>query len=257
MCELFGFCGSQPVSLNRELEAFYAHADEHPNGWGLALLDQDCFSIEKEPANARKSHYLKERLREPISAGTALAHIRFATIGSEAWRNCHPFTGLDVSGRRWTLIHNGTIFDYPGMNSYVRLQKGDTDSERILLYLMDQVAEETRLLGHPLTAEERFRLLDRIVIALSPGNKVNLLIYDEELLYAHTNYAGSLYRREDERGVCLSTRPLTFEQWTPVPFTTLIAYRQGKQVFSGTKHNQEYFVDEEKMKMLFLAYSSL
>ena len=59
MCELFGFCGSQPVSLNRELEAFYAHADEHPNGWGLALLDQDCFSIEKEnkfSQSERKRH---------------------------------------------------------------------------------------------------------------------------------------------------------------------------------------------------------
>lgn len=257
MCELFGFSGPNGVSLNRELEVFYSHADEHPNGWGLAILDEDQFSIEKEPVNARKSRYLKERLREPIHARTLLAHIRFATIGAEIWRNCHPFTGFDVSGRRWTLVHNGTIFDYPAMDRYANLQQGSTDSERILLYLLDQVREETRLLEHPLTAEERFHLLDRIVVSLSPGNKLNLLVWDGELLYAHTNYADSLCRREDERGVCISTRPLSNETWTPVPFTTLIAYREGVQVFSGINHGQEYFVDEEKMKMLFLAYSEL
>lgn len=257
MCELFGFSGIQPEKLNHPLREFFSHSDHHPHGWGLALLHGNEAAIEKEPIQASKSLYLKERLREPIQVTTALAHIRYATIGNTEWRNCHPYTKLDDSGRRWTLIHNGTIFDFPPMNHYVNIQNGDTDSERILLYLIDQVNARVKELGRPLEAEERFFLLDQIVVALSPGNKLNLLIYDGELLYAHTNYAASLYRRETKNGVFLSTQPLALGQWEPVPFTTLIAYRANQLAYTGTDHGHEYFVDEERIKLLYLAFAEL
>jgi glutamine amidotransferase len=257
MCELFGFSGTQPEQLNQPLREFFSHSNQHPHGWGLALLHGTEAAIEKEPLQASKSLYLKERLREPIFATTLLAHIRYATIGNTEWRNCHPYTQVDRTGRRWTLIHNGTIFEFTPMNHYVTIQNGDTDSERILLYLIDQVNARTVKLGHPLTAEERFALLDEIVVAVSPGNKLNLLIYDGELLYAHTNYANSLYRRETNTGVYITTQPLTMGQWEPVPFTTLLAYQGNQLLFTGTNHGQEYFVDEEKMKLLYLAFAEL
>lgn len=257
MCELFGFSGKQPEKLNQPLKEFFAHSVEHPHGWGLALLEGNTVAIEKEPIQASKSSYLKERLREPILVKTALAHIRYATIGNTEWRNCHPFTQLDNTGRRWTLVHNGTIFDCEAMNGYVRVQHGDTDSERILLYLVDSINQRTEELGHPLTAEERFTVLDKLVIAISPNNKVNLLIFDGELLYVHTNYAASLYQRESENGIYISTQPLALGRWKPVPFMQLLAYRENQLVYTGTKHQNEYFVDEERVKLLYLAFSEL
>ena len=92
---------------------------------------------------------------------------------------------------------------------------------------------------------------------LSPGNKLNLLIYDGQLLYAHTNYAGSLYRRRTEDGVLILTRPLARGQWEPMPFTTLVAYQDGQLVFTGTNHGGEYFEDPEAIKLLNLAFAEL
>ena len=76
-------------------------------------------------------------------AKTALAHIRLATIGNVEQDNCHPFTAVDNSGRTWTLIHNGTIFESDNIGKYVFLQKGETDSERILLYIVDSINKKS------------------------------------------------------------------------------------------------------------------
>ena len=188
MCEIYGFSGNREKELNSDLREFYSHANEHPNGWGLALLGRQETQIMRETKRADQSEYLHELLSESIVAKTALAHIRLATIGNVEYENCHPFVGTDNSGRSWTLIHNGTVFENDRLNKYVFLQKGETDSERILLYILESINEASAKLGRPLNAEERFQILDGIVNSSSPKNKLNLLIDDGELLYAHTNF---------------------------------------------------------------------
>lgn len=257
MCEIFGFSSGNPQKINHELKEFFSHSVEHPNGWGLGLLHGGEAAIEKEPAQASESRYLRERLRDPIQFPVVLAHIRYATIGHTEWRNCHPFTKHDISGRRWTMIHNGTIFEYTPMDQFIKVQNGETDSERLLLHLVDQINLRTAQAGHPLEAKDRFALLDKLVADVSPGNKLNLLIYDGELLYVHTNYVGSLYQRQTEDSVFLCTRPLAEGEWTPVPFTTLVAYRGGQLAFTGTAHGGEYIEDPEKMRLLLLAFAEL
>lgn len=257
MCELFGFSGRRRMELNEYLKEFFSHSVEHPHGWGLTLLDRDNYSIEKEPVRAIDSRYLKERLRMPIISSTMLAHIRLATIGNLEWRNSHPFVGMDQSGRRWTLIHNGTIFDYQPMEKYVSQQNGDTDSERILLHLLELMDKAYIKKGESLTAKERFDVLDRMVVAASTDNKLNLLIYDEEMLYAHTNYQESLHQRTTEDGVYFSTQPLNKGVWEPLTLNTLLGYKNGEKIYTGTTHNNTYVVDPKKMELLFLAYSGL
>ena len=73
-----------------------------------------------------------------------MAHIRLATIGDVDYENCHPFVKRDCGGRVWTLIHNGTIFNCPLLDGYVHRQEGSTDSERIFLYLIDCIDNETK-----------------------------------------------------------------------------------------------------------------
>ena len=178
MCELFGFSSKIPVQINDYLKEFYSHSEEHPHGWGLACMDGKEVMIEKEPVKASASQYLKSRLTVPVQVKNAFAHIRYATIGNVDYKNSHPYTGKDRSGRRWTLIHNGTIFDYPRHNPYLHQQEGRTDSERILFFLVDQVNQRQSELGRSLRVEERLDLLDALVTDMAKGNKLNLLIYD-------------------------------------------------------------------------------
>lgn len=257
MCELFGICGKKEYQINNYLKEFFSHSENHPHGWGLAIMEGDESSVEKEPLKASKSLYLKRRLSVPVLAKIAFAHIRYATIGNEEYENCHPFTQKDNTGRRWTLIHNGTIFDYPPMSKYIKSQKGDTDSERILMYIVDKINRSGRTADNPWSKEERFCFLDCLVKKLSKGNKLNMLLFDGEVMYVHTNYANSLYYLKKEESIFFSTQPLGKEQWDPVPFTTLLAYEEGELLFTGTNHENEYIENAEDMKYIYQIFSNL
>ncbi len=257
MCELFGISAAREIPAEELLREFFSHSVRHPNGWGLATFPYGEVSIEKEPVQASKSAYLKERLRGSVRASALLAHIRLATMGNMEYDNCHPFMRQDSCGRRWVLIHNGTIFDYPPLSPYQYLQTGRTDSERVLLYLVDKIDQRQQELGRALTAQERCVLLDGLVANMAPGNKLNLLLYDGELMYAHTNYADSLYVRQTGDAALFATVPLDHGAWEPMPFTALCAYRAGQKVYEGKPHGAEYFVNEEDMLYLFAAYSNL
>ena len=257
MCELFGINSEEKIQINDYLKEFFSHSHAHPHGWGMACMNENMVQVEKESMQASKSNYLKERLSVPVQAKNAFAHIRYATIGNVEYRNCHPYTKKDKSGRWWTLIHNGTIFDYASLNKYVSIQNGDTDSERILLYLVELVDQEERRLQRPLDAKERFWLLDSVIAKMAEGNKLNLMLHDGELFYVHTNYQDSLYELEKENQFLFSTSPLSQEAWHPVTFTTLLAYQNGKRVLTGTNHGKEYKDSEENMKFLYSIFSNL
>lgn len=257
MCELFGVSASRPVPVNALLQEFFSHSDKHPNGWGLATFHGGGASIEKEPVQASKSGYLKERLQHRMEAASLLAHIRFATIGNMEYRNCHPFVKRDGSGRCWTLIHNGTIFDYPALSPYQYLQEGETDSERILFFLVDQINQRQAAAGRPLEAAERFRLIDALLADMSKGNKLNLMFYDGECMYVHTNYANSLYVQEERGCAVICTVPLKQGVWNQMPFTALCVYRDGTRIYQGAPHGNEYVDNDRNMQYLFAAYSNL
>lgn len=257
MCELFGVSSAGKIPVNPLLREFFSHSVRHPNGWGMASFYDGAISIEKEPVQASKSRYLKERLSRKMEVQTLLAHIRFATVGSMEYVNSHPFIKRDGSGRSWVLIHNGTIFDYPALSPYQYKQEGATDSERILLYLVDQVNALQARLGRPAEAEERTELLNTVITDMSQGNKLNLILYDGELMYVHTNYANSLYVCENGKSAVFCTVPLSAGCWEPVPFTALCAYRNGKRVFQGQPHGFEYQDNERDLKYLFADYASL
>lgn len=257
MCELFGVSAQRRIEVSGLLREFFSHSVQHANGWGLAVFYENSVSLEKEPVQAIKSSYLKERLRQKITVKNMIAHIRLATVGVMEYVNCHPFVLRDNSDRCWTLAHNGTIFDYPGMNRYLYQQEGRTDSERILYFLVDQVNLRQEELGRPLTQEERFSLLDELVCDMAKGNKLNLLIYDGELLYVHTNYADSLYFSQRDDALLFATVPLDRGSWSPHPFTTLCAYQDGHKRFQGTNHGKEYHNNDKDMYMIFADYAGL
>lgn len=78
-----------------------------------------------------------------------------------------------------------------------------------------------------------------------------------EYLYAHTNYADSLYISKDENAVMFVTSPLRTGNWRPLPFARLCVYKEGKQVYEGTKIGTEYKDNEEDQALLFVDFSQL
>ena len=257
MWELFGVSSRKRLTVNDLLKEFFSHSVKHANGWGMAIFYENSVSLEKEPMQAIKSTYLKERLQRKIAVKNMIAHIRLATRGVMEYVNCHPFVLRDNYDRCWTLAHNGTIFDYPRHNPYLHQQEGGTDSERILYFLVDQINLRQLELGRVLTREERFALLDELNGDMSRGNKLNLLIYDGELLYVHTNYANSLYFSQREDALLFATTPLDKGSWNRHPFTTLCAYQNGSKLFQGTNHGNEYHDNDKDMHMLFADYAVL
>lgn len=257
MCEIFGFSARDDYPANDYLKTFYSHSDKHPHGWGLACVSRRSALIEKESVRALDSHYLRERLSQPISEKILLAHIRYATIGNVEYRNCHPYSGKDNFGRTWTLIHNGTIFDYPPLSGYVKKQKGDTDSERIFLYLLDKINLSQREKKAKLSFEERFTILDCAVKNMSKGNKLNLILTDGHYIYVHTNCKNTLYYLEKNGVTLFSTQGLSDEGWKNVPFGQLLAYKNGKLAAEGTAHGNEYVENEEQIKLLYQIFSNL
>lgn len=255
MCELFGYYGKSQRDLTAELKEFYSHSPQHPDGWGIAVLDRDPFFVDRAPECANDSDRLADHLSQPIVSSMMLAHIRAATVGANEPLNCHPFCGDSADGRHWTLIHNGTIWDYPEMAKFAPVQKGTCDSERVLLRLLELMDAEYARKGEPLDAAERFRIFDDMVndCAGSGKNKVNLLICDGELLYAHVNYAGTLHQRFTDDGVMFSTQPLSIGDWEPVSFMQPLAYECGDLRFEGTKHNGQYFTKAQRERMALVA----
>lgn len=255
MCELFGVSSGKTLILNELLSEFFSHGTEHPNGWGMAFFYGDSVSLEKQPEAAYKSVYLRQRLQSKVESDKMVAHIRLATRGSINYENTHPFVMRDNNNKTWTLVHNGTIFDCDVLNPFTEKQNGQTDSERILAYIIERINFEQR--KKELSQKERFQIIDSIVCEITPENKINLLLYDSELMYVHTNYQNSLYRCQKGDAVLISTRPLDNNVWECVPMNTLIAYKDGKQIYTGTNHRNEFVDSEEKMRLLFLDYANL
>ena len=140
MCELLGFTSEKNTDISDYLRTFFSHSSQNPHGWGM-MYENGGRVILKEPVCANESTFLGDMTDSLSPQKNFLAHIRFATVGSISENNCHPFTGTDISGREWTLIHNGTIFNGKHNHRYAAVQSGDTDSERFFLSLLDHMNE--------------------------------------------------------------------------------------------------------------------
>ena len=143
------------------------------------------------------------------------------------------------------------------LNDYFGVQFGETDSERVLLHFIACVNRQQIGLGRPLHEKERFDVLASAIAALAKGNKLNLLIFDGEVMYAHTNFRGALHFLKDDDAIAFSTQPLSGGGWNPVPFTSLVAAKDGRFVREGVPHGNEYIHNPEDYQMVYMNYSRL
>jgi len=251
MCEILAINSRHVVRANRLLREFFADSPYHPHGWGLAWYERERFTLNKEPLTAVDSNFLNYLLDEPVRAQRLIAHIRNATRGVMSFQNCHPFVGMDMLGNRWVIAHNGTIFNDGLLTGYDQWIEGNTDSEQVVLFLLDLIDEATQRIGRKLSFEECFVVLSQAMDKLSDFNKLNLAIDDGEYTYVHTNTeTPTLYVRQTLSTAFLCTRPLgTGEGWKPVPQCRLIAYKDGQMVRIGPSHGHS-FNDDLYLRML-------
>ena len=236
MCELFGFSAPEKIDIKESLTNFFAHSVKNPHGWGLLDCSKSDYELIREPLAAFKSQLLKQTLEIFPPQKNAIAHIRYATIGSIKEVNCHPHHAKDSSGREWFLIHNGTIYSGKYLTKFLSTQTGDTDSERILLFLVEEINKVQN--GTPLSARRRFEIIEESVRKLSHRNKLNLMIFDGELLYVHKNMNNSLYYKREGNSIFFATMPFDEGEWKAFPLSQLYAFQNGQKIFSGNKRSE-------------------
>ena len=258
MCELFGLCGSRRVDVHDYLREFFSHSEQHCHGWGMAVFYGDAVSLEKEPLCANRSEYPRQRVRGGLMATNMIAHIRLASVGRLVYDNTHPFVRHDNRGGCWTLAHNGTIFAGTLTDSFAEHQTGQTDSERILLLIINRVNVLQDKLQRKLEADEKARLMDELIASLSMGNKLNLFVWDGQRMYVHTNYADTLFSCSvNGESIVFSTHPLAAGVWQPVPMMQLFVYEEGRLVYQGECRGKEYFDPEPNYEYRNLDYAGL
>jgi glutamine amidotransferase len=254
MCELFAIDSKNPVRANGYLEEFYSHSVKHPHGWGLSWrdgspFDEESVTLYREPKRAIDSEQLPHLLENPIEQHQLLAHIRYATGTRMRTRNCHPFREVDVTGRQWTMIHNGILFNERLTSSYDAMTEGDTDSERMAAFLLD-VMDEAFMRGAKPDFDSRFAVLASALAQLANRNRINVILSDGEYTYVHTNTSKATlnYRAfTDAQGgkvTVVSTQPLGGEdergEWKPVPPNRLIALHHGRLVRTSAPHGYKF-----------------
>ena len=143
MCELFAFSGEHPALLRYSLAEFARHGGDGRNadGWGIAhYLDRDVRLV-KEASAARDSACLAFIQDHPLRSDLVLSHIRHATQGEHAIRNCQPFV-RELGGAMHVFAHNGDL-DRAGLAKVAALGAcrpvGETDSELAFCGLLERL----------------------------------------------------------------------------------------------------------------------
>ncbi|MBQ9057871.1 MAG: class II glutamine amidotransferase [Atopobiaceae bacterium] len=240
MCEIFAASARKPQRYDTYLKEFFTDAVKHPHGWGLCWHEGTETRLFKEPVTAIESSYLEYLLNMGIETQLLIAHIRNATKGIVAYGNTHPFVANDSDGRQWVFCHNGSILQEELTQPYEKLQQGGTDSERVMLFFLEQLNHERLQRDRPLCLEERWRILGLALAELSPGNKLNLAFDDGEYLYVHSNTEQpTLFVRTTDTEVLICSRPIG-DGWEPIERCRLFAYRNGELAFTGEKHNGSF-----------------
>lgn len=202
MCRLFGFRSAVPSKAHRSLlqaeNALGRQSHLHPDGWGIGwFVDDEAYIIKS--ANAAHACERFQRASAVLTSHTFLVHVRRATVGVIDHLNAHPFRH-----GRWLFAHNGTIFDFERVRSWLMdaidpafqpLILGDTDSEHLFYFLLSRLVhagnDRTGREASPThnvakTVRDALYELDEVAVAHGARRPiVNVLLTDGRMMVAH------------------------------------------------------------------------
>lgn len=262
MCELFAMSASHPTTVSLSLEEFSRHgglSGPHKDGWGIGWYEEGDFRLVKETDPAASSACVKFMRMNPFSSPLVLSHIRKATFGSVASRNCQPF--MRELGAGWhSFAHNGDLIDIT-IDRRFRAETfrpiGETDSEQAFCALMDALRPLWSS-GQVPPVNDRVKVVARFAAMWRELGPANFLYCDGDALFAHADRrhqsdgtikppglwqltrhcaAGGELVAEglrltsldgEQEVVLIASVPLTDEEWEPIAQGEIIVVRKGR-----------------------------
>lgn len=189
MCELFAMSSRYPATVQMSLEEFSRHgglSGPHKDGWGVAWYDERDVRLVKEARPAADSSCVRFIQSTPFATSLAISHVRKATRGAVALRNCQPFV-REVGGTWHCFAHNG---DLPGIDAAMPVQQGwsrpvgETDSEVAFCSLLERLRPHWSGRERP-SPEARRQVVEGFAAELRERGPANFLYCDGDALFAH------------------------------------------------------------------------
>jgi predicted glutamine amidotransferase len=181
MCQLLGMNANTPTDVMFSFTGLATRAVEHKDGFGIAFFEDRGVRLFVDHHSAGESPVAELVKRYPIKSDNVIAHIRKATQGRVALENTHPFM-RELWGRYWVFAHNGDLQNFhPHLHAAFR-PVGDTDSERALCWLMQELAKAHAAVP---TIQELTRTLAELLPRPASHGAFNLLLSNGQALWAH------------------------------------------------------------------------
>lgn len=189
MCELFALSSRLPTTVRFSLESFARHGGldgPHKDGWGIAYYVDEDVRLVKEPAPAADSACVRFIQDHPFASTIVVSHIRKATRGAVAMKNCQPFA-RELGGRMHVFVHNGDIpIDrlrvHLPLGQY--LPVGSTDSEHAFCALLEQMRPLWREGGVP-SLDDRLEVIAGFAAVVRPLGPANFIYSDGDATFVH------------------------------------------------------------------------
>ncbi|MDY0170237.1 MAG: class II glutamine amidotransferase [Thermoguttaceae bacterium] len=257
-CEVMGFSFNEPVSGRHLFADFRLRGHRHPDGWGVALYPDKSVQLFKEGKDSTESDLAEFLTRyEGLKSDILIAFLRSGSpgCGGPAHQNSHPFT-RELHGRDFVLAHEGTIYDFRDNLKLGRARPlGINDSEFLTCYLAGCIERE----GIKDWNREAFAWLDKLLHETSALGSVTCMFSDGEYLFVYLDerdrhdlycvrreapYGKVTFKHinkeidlstiypESAKGMVFSTKPLTTENWTPLPTSSLMVLKKGEVVYA-------------------------
>ena len=216
MCELFGLSCNKTMNISFSFTELLHRKTLHESGWGVGYYrpgpekHPPYATIIKEPISARDSIFNFFLKYGYIHSNIFISHFRSASIGAKVPLNTHPFQLMldprpNTSGEKsWIFAHSGTlkqIKDDPRFQSVLK-PHGNTDSEHVFCYLIEQLRQAYIQNRFTLSLDEKIRIIKESANAISQAypESLNFILSDGYRLYAY--YGGY----NDEEGLWYLTR---------------------------------------------------
>lgn len=256
MCQLLAMNCNTPTDICFSFTGFQARGgktDVHQDGWGIAFFEGRGVRVFLDSQASAHSPIAELVRQYPIKSKNVIAHIRKATQGTVSLENTHPFM-RELWGRYWIFAHNGHILNFqPTLTGPFR-PVGDTDSEKIFCYIMQELNQRHGDLFPG--AEAVLKTVTEIACQVGTLGEFNFLFSNGQIMLAHasTNLTyiirqapfataklkdqemtvdfGSVTTSQDRVAV-IATTPLTHDEvWTRLEPGTLSYFAEGALVSS-------------------------
>lgn len=191
MCELFAMSARYPATVQMSLEEFSRHgglSGPHKDGWGIVWYDARDVRLVKESLPAAGSACVRFIQGNPFVSPFVISHVRKATRGEVALRNCQPSV-RELGGQWHAFAHNGDLPDIEHdarfrTESYRRV--GETDSEQAFCALLERL-RPLWLANEPPDLAARLRVIEPFAADLRSLGPANFIYCDGDALFAHAD----------------------------------------------------------------------